>query len=205
MDQKFTSSGVMHQKRMLRPFTVADAPQIDLGATIAYQPEQLRIGYCLQGDLEAIAISSISPTPQRRDELWKTTCFEFFLGVIHSPEYWEFNLSATGDWNVYHFQDYRQGMQVESKIATLPFTVEQRENELLVMLALDLSQLELSIHSQSNLQLSVTAVIQHQSSTRQSSTSQSSTCSYWASHHPAQEADFHDRRGFTILLKDWVT
>lgn len=195
MPPEFMPPGFILQELVLQPFTMPDAPQIDFVATIAHQTEQLLICYCLQGDLDAIAIPAPSPASQRRDELWKTTCFEFFLGVPHSPEYWEFNLSATGDWNVYHFQDYRQGMQVESKIATLPFTVERRENELLVMLALDLSQLELSIDSQSSLQLSVTAVIQRQSG----------DCSYWAVHHPAQEADFHDRRGFTILLEDSVT
>ena len=40
-----------------------------------------------------------------------TTCFEAFLGLPGHTAYWEINLAANGDWNVYSFDDYRSGQQ----------------------------------------------------------------------------------------------
>lgn len=48
----------------------------------------------------------------RRDELWKTTCFEVFVADPRSREYVEWNGSANGDWNCYRFDDYRAGMRL---------------------------------------------------------------------------------------------
>ncbi len=44
----------------------------------------------------------------------------------NSTKYWEFNLSPAGDWNVYRFTDYRQGMEEETAISSLPFNLEMR-------------------------------------------------------------------------------
>lgn len=53
-------------------------------------------------------------TPLRRDELWRTTCFEAFFGVADSPAYFELNLTPSGDWAWYAFDDYRKGMRKPS-------------------------------------------------------------------------------------------
>lgn len=47
----------------------------------------------------------------RKNELWKSTCFEFFLKSPISSEYWEFNFSLDGCYNQYHFADQRLGME----------------------------------------------------------------------------------------------
>ena len=45
---------------------------------------------------------------QRQDELWKKSCFEFFISSVERPSsYFEINLSTSGGWNVYEFQSYR--------------------------------------------------------------------------------------------------
>ena len=44
----------------------------------------------------------------KADELWKTTCFELFLGHPKESNYWEFNFSPANEkWNLYSFDDYR--------------------------------------------------------------------------------------------------
>lgn len=48
-----------------------------------------------------------SSQPQRRNELWKSTCFEAFIQPKGAKTYWEINLSPEGHWNVYSFDDYR--------------------------------------------------------------------------------------------------
>ncbi|HVJ01003.1 MAG TPA: DOMON-like domain-containing protein [Sphingomonas sp.] len=46
----------------------------------------------------------------RRDELWRTTCFEAFLRVEGESDYYEFNFAPSRDWAAYRFTGYREGM-----------------------------------------------------------------------------------------------
>lgn len=46
---------------------------------------------------------------KRLNELWKSTCFECFI-FYSDGDYYEFNLSPCGGWNLYHFCKYRQNM-----------------------------------------------------------------------------------------------
>ena len=48
--------------------------------------------------------------PGRRDELWKTTCFEAFLQADGDESYREWNFAPSGDWAAYDFSTYREGM-----------------------------------------------------------------------------------------------
>ena len=60
------------------------------------------------GDTSRLVIP-VPAEPIRTDELWKTTCFEIFVGDERAP-YAEFNLSPSGAWAAYYFHDYRSGM-----------------------------------------------------------------------------------------------
>lgn len=44
---------------------------------------------------------------QRQTELWKSTCFEAFLKVPGTTDYFELNFSPSGAWNSYIFEGYR--------------------------------------------------------------------------------------------------
>ena len=48
--------------------------------------------------------------PGRADELWRTTCFEAFIGG-ESGSYTELNFSPSGQWASYDFDAPRQGMR----------------------------------------------------------------------------------------------
>lgn len=53
----------------------------------------------------------IVPRPEpseRRDFLWKTTCFEIFWQPAGGSYYREFNLSPSGCWAAYDFDDFRE-------------------------------------------------------------------------------------------------
>ena len=45
--------------------------------------------------------------PQRRDEIWKHSCFEVFWGEFSDTSYWELNLNPSQHWNLYRFQSER--------------------------------------------------------------------------------------------------
>ena len=61
------------------------------------------------GDISRMVIPSAAPAV-RTDELWRTTCFELFVAGEGSG-YREYNLSPSGAWAAYEFDDYRQGMR----------------------------------------------------------------------------------------------
>ena len=155
----------------------------------------LELHYRLSGPLQRLRLPSqiAGEPPQRRDQLWQSTCFEAFIGRAGQPGYWELNLAPNGDWNCYALNGYRQGLQPEPRIQALPFVLKQRQLEG------ELEQLELTlslpigalIPAASALELSVTAVLDDVSH----------GCSYWAWRHSGTEPDFHRRESFLPLAE----
>ena len=88
----------------------------DLGpiraVTAAITPTQTgcEAEFRLDGDVSRIVLPEAAP-PARRDNLWKTTCFEIFWQPIGQPGYVEFNLSPSGQWASYDFDSFREGMR----------------------------------------------------------------------------------------------
>lgn len=143
--------------------------------------------------------------PQRCDGLWHHTCFEAFVGVLGADNYWEFNLSPSGDWNVYRFSGYRTGQAPELAYSQLPLTLmgpraapplaDCRLGAPRALVELELScalppLLQDRVLNGAPLELGLTAVLE----------GQDGELSYWALGHPASEPDFHDRRGWLLRL-----
>lgn len=171
----------------LVPFSVDNAPKIEITGEIGHHNNQLEIEYKLTGNLSQLIIPKDKDAPNRQYNLWEHTCFEFFLGIKDSPKYWEFNLSPAGHWNVFRFDNYRQDIAEEMTFNALPFQVTQQSNLLYLNLEFNLSQI---IDAEQNLEVGITTVIEDQD--RQ--------LSYWALTHPQTVADFHDRNSFLINL-----
>jgi hypothetical protein len=174
---------------VLIPFAPnAENPQsLSLAGMVDRHSSTLTIDYDLQGHLDAIVIAAPVKFPIRQNNLWQTTCFEFFVGIPGSDHYWEFNLSPAGHWNVYRFDAYRQGMQEELALTTLPFQVEFSVERLSLTIALDLAAI---VPADQPLEVAITAVIQ----------AQSGEITYWALTHPSTEADFHRRDSFVLII-----
>jgi len=62
----------------------------------------------VRGDISKLVIPP-PVDPGRADNLWRTTCFELFV-TGEGSAYREFNLSPSGQWAAYVFEDYRSGM-----------------------------------------------------------------------------------------------
>ena len=65
---------------------------LQITGNITRAANNLNLNYELTGDLSQIEIPSIADKPTRKNELWQTTCLEFFLGIKNSTQYWEFNI-----------------------------------------------------------------------------------------------------------------
>jgi hypothetical protein len=172
----------------LKPFSRdLSIPPIDLTTKLDRCDNILSIEYHLQGDLDTLIIPPQIPQPTRKSLLWEHTCFEFFLGVPGLPEYWEFNLSPAGDWNIYHLDNYRQGLREELAFTSLPFEIALQPSSLMLMLELDLEHI---IPIDRDLEVSVTSVIEPRAG----------EISYWAVTHTGETADFHLRDSFSPSL-----
>jgi hypothetical protein len=172
----------------LQPFSNLNLPtDLQITGGIARQAQILNIRYVLSGDLSKIAIAPPANKPTRKHELWQETCFEFFLGLPGRDRYWEFNLSPTGDWNVYRFDGYRQGMQEESAFNELPFVVKTQPETLSLSLELNLQAIA---PNEQPLEVAITTVIK----------SSTGDVSYWVLTHTGSEADFHRRDSFVLQV-----
>ncbi len=176
------------QSFALIPFPAPNIPEINITGNISRQNNLLALRYAIAGDIEHILLPAPSPNPSRRNELWKMTCFEFFLAIQGQPQYWEFNMSPSGDWNVYCMDAYRRiGFGEETSIQRLQFEVRKETGLLILDATINLTPL---LSEQQPLEVSVTAVIQTKDGDE----------TYWALTHPAPQADFHLRESFICPL-----
>jgi hypothetical protein len=137
----------------------------------------------MTGDVEAVSIPALA-SQERRDELWKHTCFETFIG-LEGGGYLEFNLSPALHWGAYHFEGYREGMQDLSVVApAISLTGIANLFALGADIGLSADNGELSG------ELALSAVIEELDGTK----------SYWALAHPPGAPDFHHPTCFVATL-----
>ncbi len=162
-------------------------PCLALTASVERRAGALFLQYHISGDMHVLHIPRGNGAAVRRNGLWRDSCFECFIGLKGHGRYWEINLSPNGDWNVYCFNDYRQGMTEETAFLSLPSTFYETKDDLWLDLIVDLSSL---IREDHPLELGISCVMKHSNG----------DTSLWALHHSGQRADFHHRSGFIITL-----
>jgi|SRR5215216_1831835 len=176
------------QPFILIPFPDTNVPDISVKGKILRQNNLLTIHYTLTGKIEDIFLLSPSVNPTRKDDLWKTTCLEFFLAIKDLPQYWEFNISPSGDWNVYYMHAYRRiGFREETSIQHLQIETQKATIGFLLTAVVDLNPI---IRLEQILEVGVTAVVQ----------TKEGNGTYWALTHLAPQADFHLRESFILAL-----
>lgn len=121
--------------------------------------------------------------PRRRDELWKTTCFEVFLRALGEEAYREWNFAPSGEWASYEFSSYRKDMKA-AEVDTPPY-VRMEDN--FTWWALGAS---IAVPADSNWELGLSAVLEEKDGTK----------SYWALAHPGDKPDFHAPGCFAAQL-----
>lgn len=172
----------------LIPFPAPSHPAVAIRGKIALQNNLLFVHYVIDGKIDDLLLPPVSRNPSRKDELWKATCFEFFLGIKNEPGYWEFNMSPSGDWNAYRMDAYRRiGFREEIEIYQLPFVFKKVSKRYLLDVSVDLMPI---LPPEQEVQMGITAVLE----TKEGSES------YWALAHPAPQADFHLRESFILPL-----
>ena len=172
---------------MLLPFNISETNRLRVKGNISRNSGCLIAVYELNGSVKNLAIPQLSMKPERKNRLWEDTCFELFFNPVDSEAYWEFNLSPSGDWNVFRFSGYRQGMQEEQTFESLPFTVETLPDFLRLAVEIEIKKI---IPESKAINVGVSAVIKNVNGDR----------SYWALVHKETKPDFHRKDGFIIAL-----
>ena len=164
-------------------FAHPDTPPLTVSSVEAvcwFEEGRWRFRYLVEG-----AGQIVLPDPQdpgRADELWRTTCFEAFIGG-NGASYREYNFAPSSQWAAYDFDARRQGMR-------------HAVNEVEVWLELGESWIAVEVAVTADLApgspLNLTAVIVEADGHK----------SYWALAHPDGPADFHDPSCFIARLPE---
>jgi hypothetical protein len=146
----------------------------------------LTVSYSLAGDLSRIRIPELGAS-RFADELWQHTCFELFARPDGSDAYYEFNFSPSGEWAVYAFDRYREGMRRVEGARARRIAVTRQDDVLELEATVDARNIGVT----RPLFAAVSAVIEEIDG----------TLSYWALAHPEGKPDFHHASAFALRLE----
>jgi len=160
-----------------------------LGVSVAtsLRGEGLELTYSVSGDRGSIKWPDFEAPSQsagqRRDNLWHSTCFEFFLASREGPDYLEYNFAPNGDWAVFQFSTYRG---VPSKPPVKPPCVLRSDAAVgIFTVAIDFKGLASLLHEDTRYLFAMTVILQEPAGQ-----------SFWAHRHRVDKPDFHDKALF---------
>ncbi len=97
-----------------------------VGIDCSRNKKSIFVTYEVLGDISSLHLPVKNNKPEQKDFLWKETCLELFVAKKEDSSYVEFNLSPSGDFNVYFFSDYRK--KKESDKESYVKILERKEN-----------------------------------------------------------------------------
>ena len=109
----------------------------------------------------------------RKDNLWKTTCFEIFWQPIGQPGYVEFNLSPSSRWASYDFDSFREGMR-DAPVDAITVTCSHSDEELVL-------RASIAANLPTPAQVALNAIVEHLDGNLQ----------FWALAFPPGKPEFH--------------
>ena len=147
----------------------------------------LQVGFWVNDPNQSILWNTPAAGHPRRDFLWERTCFELFIGVKDQDFYREINLSDSGEWQAYQFEEYRYPESMPPLPATDIELVALQRTRFGLTATVDLNPF-LYQHQikMKDIYIGITAVIctaKHQH--------------LFAMQHSTRQADFHNKR-------DWL-
>ena len=179
--------GIRADEYWLRSFTPSPVKR-RLRARVRLDGGRLTVRYVLEGALDDLLLPWPDPAQERRDELWRSTCFEAFLGAPGSMAYHEINLAPAGHWACYSFSAPREGMCPESALAALDWKTHRVPGHYAIRFTLELDRI--GWHAQEGLELGISAILLREDGARE----------FWALTHAGPAPDFHLHESFLLRL-----
>lgn len=161
------------------PDTPPDDPQMAIEVWLERWPDgRAELSYHLHADVGRVVLPK-GPGRGRADELWRTTCFEFFVRAADG--YREYNFAPSGAWAAYAFDGYRSGMRALELEHDPEIDADDTGDSFVLDAVIDL---------EGEGRFGLSAVVEEVSGTR----------SYWALAHPSGQPDFHHQACFAATL-----
>jgi hypothetical protein len=160
---------------------------IEISGNISLVADIIECRWTIAGELEKIAWPA-TERPNREMNLWDHTCVELFIGPLSESRYCEFNLSPSGQWNTFLFDNVRENMRQAQSVECLESSVRD--------IAEGHRQIETTIRFDTwqdhhEFRVGISSVVELTGGTMQ----------YFALSHPGSRPDFHARSGHEIRLK----
>ena len=169
------------------PATTASAVRGIAASVRRARGGEIRLGFRLEGDLSRIRIPAPRP-PRIGHELWRHTCFEAFVAIEGRRAYHECNFSASGEWTVLAFSDYRQGGPLTDETLDPRIAARRAADRLELDALIRLDRLSV-MHTAAPLRIGLAAVVETDDG-----------YSYWALRHQPGRPDFHRAAGFALTI-----
>ncbi len=150
------------------------------------RPQVVELQYIAEGDISRVRVPPPAPS-ERRDELWKHTCFETFIRPPTGETYAEFNFSPSTAYAAYAFTGYREGMR-GAHCSQIEIRVETGATRLNLRATVGMRIPEFSMAGP--LRLGLSAIIEEADGAK----------SFWALAHPQRKPDFHHAGSFVLEL-----
>jgi len=171
----------------LSPFGSAVPLNVNIIARFDIEQHRIiHIEFSLSGNLETVFIDTPSISPARKDDLWKTTCFEIFLRGDTGNIYWEYNLSPSLNWAAYAFSGYREGRIDEPSVKHIEISTQSKPDRFTLTCTIPLPP---PLFDQ-NLRIGLSTVVQDNHG----------NIYYYALKQTGQHPDFHADENFSIRV-----
>lgn len=170
----------------LRPFSPSPLRLTVDGEVSREENGDLLVRFKLRGEIEHLRIDVASANPERKDELWKKTCFECFIQPEGQESYTEINVSPSGDWACYQFDRYRENRKNAASVSSISSEIVESSNETLIFSF----RVPAAVASTDAIRLGVTMVV----------LDDDNRTTYWAMSHTRSSPDFHDENSFDLKL-----
>jgi hypothetical protein len=169
----------MRQSLTLHPDSLCCA-SVNIEVEVARpRADRLALSYLMTGEMSGIRMPSVTAS-ERRNELWRNTCFEAFVRASSGAGYYEFNFAPSTQWAAYRFSSYRSGVCVAAEISAPPIETQSSPDRFTLQVSLELDRLS-SLPRNALWRLGLSALIEDTSG----------RMSYWALVHPPGKPDFH--------------
>ena len=162
----------------LKPFKQND--KYTVKCRVDRREHSVYLEFFVSGNIGELIVPPFSAHALRKNDLWKSTCFEVFFREKGKAAYFEYNLCPSGDWNLFHFEDYREGKS-EYLSAAPKINFLSSDQNLNVQINLNLALLDRASSEGGHFDLWPTCILK----------TISGELSYWAISYFGKEPDFH--------------